>query len=243
MNETDEATLFRLFWENSKLNRRTIRDFAAGLERDDRSVHETSELAYSQSRPLPAEADRLFTLMARRRSERTFAPTPLSIVELGRLFSAFAHRAGGRLLPSAGGRYPIEVFAFLFAAEGEFDKTIVHYDGSRHSLAIVGQCPDYGAIHEELGLSAESSRPAAMFFFAAFPSRILPRYAERGGRFLLIECGHYAQNLALRLAEDGLCGYELGGYYDDAVRSRLGLADTDAMVALGYACGNDPARR
>ncbi|MBK6517496.1 MAG: SagB/ThcOx family dehydrogenase [Polyangiaceae bacterium] len=232
------AALFNLFWEGSKLNRRTVRAFAERLEAHDRLPHDPAELVYPQVTALAPASDPLATLSLLRRSERRFGPAPLSTEKLAALFSAFARRPGGRLLPSAGGRYPIEVFALLLAAEAPWQGSIVYYDGAKHGLSRVGSCPDEAIWRELCNLPEGADRPAAVLVFVGFPSRITERYGERGGRFLLLEAGHYAQSLGLRLAFEGLAGYELGGLYDDPVRDLLGLGGTDAIVTLGYAVGH-----
>jgi hypothetical protein len=63
------------------------------------------------------------------------------------------------------------------------------------------------------------------------------KYGERGGRFVLMEVGHYAQRLSLRIAQERLAGYELRGLKDERVKRLLGLEATEAMVALGYLVG------
>ena len=59
----------------------------------------------------------------------------------------------------------------------------------------------------------------------------------RGGRFALIEVGHAAHSLALRLTREKLAGFEMGGLLDREILRLLGLRDRPARVALGYACG------
>jgi nitroreductase len=73
--------------------------------------------------------------------------------------------------------------------------------------------------------------------FVLFPDRATAKYGERGGRFALIEVGHAAQNLALRLVAEGMAGCEAGGLLDEPVKALLRLDGTGAQVALGYACG------
>ena len=48
------------------------------------------------------------------------------------------------------------------------------------------------------------------------------------------------QSLALRLVQHGLVGCALGGLPDDRIKRLLGLEQTTAQIALGYACGIAP---
>jgi SagB-type dehydrogenase family enzyme len=226
------APLFALFWENSTLNRHTVRPFAAQLDEDARTAHTVPQLFYADSLPLPRSDDPLAQVMSRRRSARAFADAPLDARQLGSLFQAFA----GRALPSAGGSYPIEVFALVFRAAAPYGGRIVHYRGADHALSTVGECPRWAECAGDFGLAVEGE-PAAMFVLAALPERVLQRYGERGGRFLLIECGQHAQNLALRVAQEGLAGVEAGGLHDERLRALLKLDTTQAVIALGFAVG------
>ena len=80
-------------------------------------------------------------------------------------------------------------------------------------------------------------RPALVLIFAVRVGRLAQKYGERGGRFALIEVGHACQNVALRLATDGLVGYQLGGILDHDIEELLQLQGTTARVTLGYAIG------
>ena len=234
----DDAPLFRLFWENSKLNARTAQGFAERLDEDARTAPRVAQLFYpGASHALPRPTDPLAEVMRRRRSDRAFGAAPLDERQLGSLFHAFVHSDDGRrALPSAGGKYPIEVFAFLLRVQGPLAGAIVHYAGDVHGVTRVGTCPLWDELAGSVGLAVEGV-PAALFVFAALPERATAKYGERGGRFLLLECGHYAQNLALRAAAEGLVGVATGGLHDDRVRTWLGLDRTGAMIPLGYACG------
>jgi len=113
----------------------------------------------------------------------------------------------------------------------------VYYSPRHHALSAVGPCGCWEDLSGYTGLLLEGS-PSALFVFAAFPSRTTEKYGERGGRFVMIEAGHYLQQLGLRVAVERLRGVEAGGMYDDFFRQALGLEDTDAMITLGMAVGN-----
>ena len=67
--------------------------------------------------------------------------------------------------------------------------------------------------------------------------RVVEKYGATGGRFALIEVGHAAQNVALRVAADGLAGWLAGGVVESELLAMLHLDGTPARVALAYACG------
>jgi SagB-type dehydrogenase family enzyme len=233
-----DAPLFALFWENSKLGARTAERFAERLDEDARLAGQVAQLFYSGADiPLARADDALARVMERRRSRRAFSRRPLTLAELASLCAGFRSReGGGRLIASAGGKYPVEVFAFLYRVAG-LDGAAVYYNGDAHALTRIGAAPAWSDARGAFGLPTVDQAPAALFVLAGFPSRVCARYGERGGRFLLYECGYHAHALALRLAHEGLAGVESGGLYDDDVKRWLGLDGTDAVIALGYAVG------
>jgi SagB-type dehydrogenase family enzyme len=238
------APLFSLFWENSKQNPRLGERLALQIEESNREIERVPTLSYArETPPLPHPSDRLAAIMSQRRSTRSFRDRALSAEQLGSLFFAFARGGGDRdkrllvpSLPSAGGRYPVEVFAWLLRAESALNGQAVYYHPDTHTLSPVAPAPPWRDHAREFGLECDGE-PAVVFAFVAFPERATRRYGERGGRFVLIEVGHYAHSLALRVASEGLGGVLLGGLDDDRARSWLRLERTGAIVTVGYACG------
>lgn len=240
MNGT--SALYDLFWENSKLGRRTVPAFRRRLEHWAVADHDPEPLVYPGSDVRLRRADdRLARLIAARRSRRAFSTSPLPARRLGRLLSAFAAGThGARGFPSAGALYPLEIFCLLENVSGSPGRAAVHYNADNHSLSVVGPLPAVDDYADALTLDGFEGIPHVMVVFVLFPSLMTEKYGERGGRFALIEVGHAAQNLALRLVREGLVGCEVGGLLDDEVVRILGLDRKGAQVALGYACGLAP---
>ena len=236
-----DAGLFDLFWEASTLNARTGPAFFRRIEEHARVTQPVVPgLQYpGQDVSLPAPRDALARTMRQRRSERSFSAEPVSLRQLGSLFAAFASsRRGSRTYASAGAAYPVEVFCLVNRCEGDLDRSVVYYNHDNHSLTRVCALPPWEEYAHAVNLDLIAGAPQLVFVFVLVPERTTPKYGERGGRFLLVEVGHASQNLALRLVQEGMVGCELGGLYDDRVRSLLGLSGTTARIALGYACGH-----
>jgi SagB-type dehydrogenase family enzyme len=232
-----------LYWENSELNQTTIRSFSRRIEEHSARATRLPPLEFAgPDLPLPLPRDGLFRRMASRSSGRSFHDRPLDARELGSLFAAFArHANGARTFPSAGSTYAIEVYALLFNVRGDLRAAIVHYNPDNHSLSRVGAAPSWSECAERVNLEVVGE-PAALFLFVIIPERTTDKYGERGLRFTLLEAGHAAQNLSLRLVEENLVGCEAGGVFDRWFKTVLGLDETSAQIALGFACGH-PARR
>ncbi|GAC1386996.1 MAG: hypothetical protein NVS1B7_6360 [Candidatus Saccharimonadales bacterium] len=230
--------LFDLFWENSKFSEATIGEFQKRVEEYSGVEHEVAALQYSSPDVvLPKPKDKLIGIMKQRHSVRVFSNKDVSVKQLGSLLSAFTSNGETKVYPSAGATYPLEIFCITNGIKGEVNGKICYYNYDNHSISLIGDAPsweDYAAL---LNVDTENTIPALVFFFVLFPDRIVSKYGERGGRFALIEVGHAAQNLALRLTEEKMAGVETGGLLDDKIKKLLKLDKTNALIALGFACG------
>jgi SagB-type dehydrogenase family enzyme len=238
------ADLYELFWENSKLNAVTVQAFSARVAAYAGRPAPPRSLRFAPSDiPLERPTDGLATLMGQRRSERVFSSEPVATARLGRVFGAFAGSPGGRrTFPSAGAAYPLEIFCLLNNVEGPLNGRAVYYNHDRHTVSVVGEIPSWDRYADAVNVETRGV-PQLLFVFVVVPERTTCKYGERGGRFALIEVGHAAQNLALRVAKEGMVGCAAGGLYDDTFRALLRLERTHAHVALGYVCGLPPSER
>jgi len=229
------APTFALFWENSKLNQRTAHGFAARLDADGRGAQIAPQLHFPPAPvSLPPGDAKLLGPFAQRRSRREFGQRMLTSHELGTLLGAVGEQAGHRLLPSAGGTYPLETFVLAWHVDAPFTDQVLYLDPGRHTLQPVAALPSWLSLAPAIGIEHQ---PAAIVLFAAIPQRILRRYGERGGRFLLLEAGHLAQNVLLAAAHLDLHALPLGGLHDDLLQSLIGLSHADAQVVYGCAVG------
>ncbi len=228
---------WREFWEASSLSLASAREFGERA-RAFRPMDPAPE-PYAQSgaeHPLPVVRDRLQRLLHRRRSERAFSTTALSESDISKVLSSFAAVDGHRVYPSAGGLYPIHVFGLMLNAVAPWTNTAVRYEPSTHSLAVMQQLDSVGQVELACSIDADI-HPQMVLVFVVNLDEQERKYDERALRFALIEVGHMAQNLGLRLAKSKMNGYELGGMQDDAIKALLGLQETSALIAHGFACG------
>ncbi|WP_053734437.1 nitroreductase family protein [Nocardia sp. NRRL S-836] len=175
----------------------------------------------SVPQPLPRPSDRLQRLFRDRRSTREFATTPLSRKELGTVLGAL----GDASFPSAGGLNPLRCYAFVGGRA-------VRYDIARHALQDIRAAP--ANLPEILGTP---DVPPLTIVLVLADAEVFAKYGERAGRFGLVEAGAAAQNICLRLAQQKLGGYLLGGVADNEVLHSLGLP-RDLRVATAIACGH-----
>ncbi len=232
------------FWEASSLNHLTIDDFARRSLAFDGAHDPVDRLARNESPyPLPLKVDRLQKVFLRRRSRRGFAPTAISENSLGQIVGALASdEATRRLYPSAGGLTAVEVFALMNRVDTPLGRVAARYLPASHALAPLER--PLPAVDELDRLcSLEGSDPALILVFAVRLAEMVAKYGERGGRFALIEVGHACQNVALRLADLGLIGYQLGGVLDTDLEQLFELRRAQVRVTLGFAIGATATRQ
>ncbi len=155
-----------------------------------------------------------------RRSVRSFSDQSLSQDEISQLlWSAQGTRMGRqrRTAPSAGALYPLELYAVM--AQG-----IYHYDPASHVLAEIRE----GDLRRELCSASLNQAfileaPLTVAITAVY-ERIAVRYGqERAPRYVHMEVGHAAQNLALQAVALGLGSVPVGAFDDAAVHKVLGV--------------------
>jgi SagB-type dehydrogenase family enzyme len=194
-----------------------------------------------QDRPLglpePAlEGLSLEEAIAARRSVRSYSEDSLSMKELSQiLFAAQGITATRgnyalRAAPSAGGTYPIEVYAFAERIEG-LAPGIYHYLPEGHAIELVKAGP-HGKSLAEVCLGQSMPGEAALsVVLAAVPERTTSRYGERGIRYVHMEAGHVSQNICLECASLGLGAVPIGAF-DDRELDRLIGIDGESEISL-----------
>ena len=192
-----------------------------------RAVRRRSGLAAVRlPQPAPARGS-LDTLIAARRSTRTYANTPLALAQLSTLLRASCGVTGAlgsqplRAAPSGGALYPLELYVAAQRVEG-LECALYHVDPLRGVLERVrtlgcDELADLTPYDELLVPSAAVAIISAVFWRSRF------KYGSRAYRFALLEAGHVAQNYLLAATALGLSACPVGGFYDRKVDAFLGI--------------------
>ena len=173
--------------------------------------------------------------LATRRSSREFEDLPLTEAELGQLLWAgqgITGSSGRRTAPSAGSRYPLE----LFVATGE---GVFHYEPEVHELVVLSTEDARMGLYEASGNQGSVDQAPAVFIVTAVYERTTDRYGqERGTRYVHLEAGHATQNMLLEATALDLGAVPVGSFDDAAVQEVLALpADHQPLylVPAGHA--------
>lgn len=130
---------------------------------------------------------------------------------------------GRRNIPSAGGLYPLEIYAITL--HSEITSGLYHYDVKDNKLELMSE----GDFTTKLLTSIQAepyvdlSSSSVVILITAFPERQMIKYGERAYRFLQAEVGSVTQMLSLLAEAEGLGSCIMGGYNDDELNDILGI--------------------
>lgn len=168
----------------------------------------------------------LWEVIQKRRSERSFRKIPLQLKEVSQLLWAsqgVTARSGPYYLrssPSAGALYPVETYVIVNAVEG-IQPGIYHYGVREHVLELLSPGA-FGLQSARAALDQDMvSQAAIVFIWTAVFARSKWKYGERAFRYIYLDAGHIAENLALAAVALGLGSCQIAALYDDLVNSLI----------------------
>lgn len=179
-----------------------------------------------------------------RRSVRSFSGLGISF----RLFSSLLYNAAGitreseninysrRSYPSAGARYPLEVYIVAQSIKG-LKEGVYHYNVKDNQLEILllEKMGEY--ILDITGGEKWLLKANFLIVITGVPDRSRLKYGERGYRYMLIEAGHLAQNFCLIAEAGGLATCPTGGFIESKTISLLDIGNVNEfplyLIAVG----------
>ena len=182
-------------------------------------------------------------VVRKRRSIRSFSLKYVNKEQLGCLLWASTgvqRKQGGyefRTVPSAGALYPIETYLVVNNVE-DLARGVYHYSVKEHLLEEL----KLGDFREEVTLAALGQRmcmeAAVVFIWTAVFFRSKWKYKQRAYRYIYLDAGHIAQNLALSATSIGLGSCQIGALYDDELNQILNVDGQEEsaiyMSVVGY---------
>jgi SagB-type dehydrogenase family enzyme len=178
-----------------------------------------------------------------RKSVRRFTRQPVNLSEMSYLLwaSTGIQRVEGghefRTAPSAGALYPVETYVVANNVEG-LAQGVYHYAIRRHELEQV-KAGDYRSAVSEGALGQSLCAEAAfVLIWTAIFGRSKWKYGQRAYRYIYLDAGHIAQNLALAAVSLGLGSCQVGALYDDELNRILDLDGIEESVIYTSAVGH-----
>lgn len=189
----------------------------------------------SLSKNFPSHLLPLIEVLKKRKSTRSFLSKPLPLDILSFLLWASTgvqRKEQGydfRTAPSAGALYPIETYLIANNVE-DLEKALYHYNIQAHTLEQL----TVGDFAEEIAYSALGQKicidAPVVFIWTAIFERSKWKYAQRAYRYVYLDAGHIAQNLALSATSIGLGTCQVGAFFDDEINQILGVDGIEESV-------------
>ncbi|MHC4657839.1 MAG: SagB/ThcOx family dehydrogenase [Planctomycetota bacterium] len=142
-----------------------------------------------------------------------WASTGIQRIEVGYEF---------RTAPSAGALYPIETYVIVNNVKG-VEMGLHHYSIRSHQLEQLEHGNFSTAIAEAALGQRMCAAAAAVFVWSALFERCKFKYGQRAYRYIYLDAGHIAENLALTAVSLNLGSCEIGALYDDQVNAILDI--------------------
>lgn len=145
-----------------------------------------------------------------------------------------------RTVPSAGGRYPINLYLIVFNIK-TLKKGIYYWDPENSELCLLEE-GDFRSLFKSCICDINSFDIEFCSFViitTAEMEKTLGKYGDRGYRYICIDAGHISQNLYLTSSYLKLACKAIGGYYDNQISNFLGLNQEDEIVLLVHIFGKE----
>jgi SagB-type dehydrogenase family enzyme len=180
----------------------------------------------------------LWETIKKRRSIRNYGGAPVTGQELSQLLwacqgiTAQVKQYAFRAAPSAGALFPVETYAAVNRVEG-IEPGLYHYEIEPHALAQLAA----GDFRAAVAAAAMNQGPAELADLVVIWSAVFERskwkYKQRAYRYVFLDAGHIAGNLALAAVGLGLGSCQIGALFDDEANKLLGLDGVDESVICG----------
>jgi len=167
--------------------------------------------------------------ISKRRSVRNYSPRPLSLKDISQLLWAAGGRrdvdavtSASRTFPSAGARYPVNIYLIAGNVKG-IPPGLYRYNWEKHKLNLLEE----GDLREALSSSCWGQdmlkKAPATIAFTAIESKIQEHYGKRGERYTYMDLGHAGQNIYLQATALGIGTVAVGAFSDEKLKSLIGV--------------------
>lgn len=181
--------------------------------------------------------------LRKRRSMRNFSKKPLPKEQLSYLLWAstgiqrmeFGYEF--RTAPSAGALYPIETYLVINNVE-DILNGVYHYSILKHQLEEL-KTGDFGIEISHAALDQDMCNNAAVvFIWTAIFNRSKFKYGQRAYRYIYLDAGHIAENLALVSAGLNLGSCHIAALFDDEINDIIEVDGEEESVIYLTVVGN-----
>ena len=172
----------------------------------------------------------LSKVLLERRSQRNFSGKSTNVTRVGTLLFYSSGIIPGtkhwnstrRFYPSAGARYPLEVYLSASNVKG-LKNGLYHYNVRGHLLDVLWQRQDLNKTISRLTNQDWVRKSNVIILITSVFQRTQTKYGNRGLRHIFLESGHLAQNIYLIATALGLKVCAIGGFVDDRINKIIDI--------------------
>lgn len=215
---------------------------------------ETIERTFPETRPhgpvfdLPAPRHdgpvSVEAALKNRRSMRSYLEAPLTLADVSQLLwaaygitqtreNAPAFLRGGlRTAPSAGARYPLDLYLAAFNVTG-LPAGIYWYDSEKHNLVRIIEGDKRKEVSEAAFNQSQFETASAAIVYSAVYERTMVKYGQRGrDRYVCMDLGHSAENVYLQAhaLKIGTCA--IGAFTDLWLKKAVGMTRAEEPLYI-----------
>ena len=194
--------------------------------------------SFELAKPELSGSSSLEQTLEERRSTRDFTAEEVPLDTIGQLFWAgqgITDDDGHRTAPSAGARYPIELYAISAS-------TFMHYLPEGHRVEQRTDTTTLSLLSAAAFQQGFVSDAPLVLVITAVPARTEAEYGAVAHDLVNREAGHVAQNILLQATSLGLAAVPVGGFDPAEVARLLALApgeDVLYLLPVGYPAATD----
>ena len=179
-----------------------------------------------------------------RRSIRSYTDEPLTLAEVSQLLwaaygitktleglPAFV-RGGFRSAPSAGARYPLDIYLAAFNVT-DLPAGIYLYQSETHQLMRVVEGDTRSEISEAAFNQSHFETASAAIIYSAIFERTMVKYGQRGReRYVCMDLGHSAENVYLQAYALNIGTCAIGAFTDLWLKKACGMTRAEEPIYI-----------
>ncbi len=171
---------------------------------------------------------KLDEILRKRKSKRNFTSKAITKTQLSYLLWAstgIQRKEMGfefRTAPSAGALYPIETYIVINNVEN-LSKGVYHYNIKGHFLEEIKSGDNSSNIAKAALDQNMCADAAVVFIWTGIFNRSKCKYGQRAYRYIYLDAGHIAENLALATTGIGLGSCQIAALFDDEVNKIINV--------------------
>jgi SagB-type dehydrogenase family enzyme len=175
-----------------------------------------------------------------RKSVKNFGEEAISLPELSKILWLSYGTTGKvdelgvgnrmqRVVPSAGGLYPAEIYLGIRNVIG-LGQGIYHYNVPNHELELLSSGDPTEQLSKVCCDQSYAREAGVVLLISAVLARTKSKYGERGYRYAILDIGHLGQNIYLSCTALCLAVMTTCGFFDDIGNSLLKLDGLDESL-------------